>query len=130
MLTRSVVFTTNGLKPNSLAQGAIVQKVFSTMVTLQIQKTILAKAYGHLHVAYNYDIQRPDYSEGNIFNVQFSTEEELEVRNIHYLVGVAVQDLIEEFHLFVKTNPNLVLNFNSCLLNRFNFILSVEVLPL
>jgi hypothetical protein len=130
MLTRSVVFTTNGLKPNSLSQGMLVQELFETMVTLQIQKTITNRAYEHLFVAYNYDLQRPDLSAENIFNIQFTPEEEQEVRSIHHLVGVAVESLIEEFHLFVKDQPRLVLNFNSCLLNRFNFVLSVEVIPL
>ena len=130
MLTRSVVFTTNGLKPNSLSQGYVIQQLFETMVTLQIQKTITDRAYEHLLVAYNYDIQRPDWSTENIFNIQFTPEEEHEVRSIHHLVGVTVEGLIEEFHLFIKDQPRSVLNFNSCLLNRYNFVLSVEILPL
>ena len=130
MLSRSVVFTTNGLKPNSLSQGYIVQELFETMVTIQIQKALTSRAYDHLIVAYNYVVQRPDLSSGNLHNLQFTPEEEQEVRSINQLIGMAVENLIEEFHIFTRSNPKMVLNVNSCLLNRHNFILSAEVLPL
>lgn len=128
MLNKSVFITVDHLQPATFSEGVILQEVLETMVCCQIKKNLTQQAHDHLIVCYNYDPYNVDLCVNNVLNFQLTCCDEIELRKINAIVDLFVAETIDEFHMHNKQDPDSVLNFNSCLINKNNFIVSVELL--
>jgi hypothetical protein len=128
MLNKSVFIAVDNLRPNTFDEGVIIREVLDTMVCCQIRKNLTQQAYDDLIVCYNYDPYSVDLCSNNITNFQLTCADEIELRKINAIVDSVIEEAIDEFYIHHKYDPNSVLNINSCLLNKNNFIVSVEVL--
>lgn len=128
MLNKSVFIGVNNLKPNTFDEGIVIKEVLETMVCCQIRQCLTNNHHDHLIVCYNYDPYNVDLCVNNVINFQLSCCDEIELRKINDIVNREVEAAIDEFYFHHKYDPNTVLNFNSCLLNKNTFIVSIEIL--
>lgn len=128
MLNKSVFIGVDNLKPNTFTEGIVIKEVLETMVCCQIRQCLTNSGHEHLIVCYNYDPYNVDLCINNVLNYQLSCCDELELRKINAIVNSVVEEAIEEFYIHHKYDTDSVLNFNSCLLNKNNFIVSYELL--
>lgn len=128
MLNKSVFIGVNNLKPNTFDEGVIIKEVLETMVCCQIRQNLTNNNHDHLIVCYNYDPYSVDLCINNVINYKLSCCDEIELRKINDIVNREIEAAIDEFYFHNKYDPNTVLNFNSCLLNKNTFIVSIEVL--
>jgi len=128
MLNKSAFIAIGSLQPKTLHQAAVVKELLETVVCYQIQKKLSEKAYEHLNVSFNYDPYRADLSVTNYLHPETLTDvEEYQIRLINNIINKTVDDAIEEYHLYQKYAPCTALNFNCCLVNSNNFILTMDV---
>lgn len=128
MLNKSVFIGINSLQPGTFDDAIILKEVLETMVCCQIRKALTANGHDHLIVCYNYDPYNVDLCINNVINFQATCCDEIELRKLNAIVNQVVEEAIDEFYFHNKQDPNSVLNFNSCLINKNNFIVSIELL--
>ena len=127
MLSRTLFITLDRLKPQTFIQAVKLRAVLDATVCLQLRKTLDGLGLGHLPVYY-------EFSESNLNAIPFITEgvEEFidlnELQSVNYLLQRNIEQILEEFNLFFKYNPNTVLNFTAGIFSKGNFVLTADVL--
>lgn len=128
MLNKSVFIGISSLQPGTFDDAIVIKEVLETMVCCQIRKVLTDLHYDDLIVCYDYDPYNVDLCVNNVINYQLTCCDEVELRKINAIVNNTVDEAVHEFHTHHKYDPNSVLNFNSCLINKNTFIVSMELL--
>lgn len=128
MLAKSLFIGLEHLKPESLSQGLIVREILEIAVCYQIKKQLTDKAYSHLRVSYCYDPYKLNANVCDIFTKDIRSFYYPELATVNVLLIKAINESIEEFNIYNKNYPNTILNFNSCLVNKSNYLLTCEIL--
>lgn len=128
MLNKSVFIGINSLVPCTFDDAILFKEVLETMVCCQIRKVLTERDHDNMIVCYNYDPYNIDLCINNVLNYSLTCCDEIELRKINAIVNTTVEEALDEFYFHSLQDPNAVLNFNSCLINRSNFIVSIELL--
>lgn len=128
MLPKSLLVGLEQLRPKTISNAILIRELLETTVCYHIRRCLINSALDHLPVSYNYDQYKLNNYNLNLTDFRTTELNYGELRTIGFLIERQVETTIEEFNLYIKHKPNKLLNFNSCLMNSSNLLITSEVL--
>lgn len=129
MHSKAIFVNVGRLSISSLTEVLQVRELLELHVCTYIKEYIENMWYMHLPVAYHGEtyLLETNPCNYNLSNVLSEINQQA-IDDLGRLLKRAIAEAIDEFNIFFMSGDRTVLNFSSCLINRNQFILSIDVL--
>ena len=129
MLNKTLLIDIGYIRANTFRDGTFLSSFVRHLVIFLLKKKMNDFGCSDLNISYDYDmnavIKHSDFVDFEGWNNLFS---EVDISNISRVMEANfINDTVEEFKMCHGTDDNYVLNFNSCLINKSNVVLSSEI---
>lgn len=127
MLSKSLIINLGHLNISRLHDALLIRQLAEIVLIQCIQEHQINYSYNDLPISYSYSYRELDsnvsYLDTNVFRII----SENTLLTFKHNVEQFTNDIIEEFNIFLKYNPNRVINFNGVMLNSNSFLVTSEV---
>ena len=129
MYSKAIFINIGKLSINTLSELTHTKEILELFVCSYIRECIENMWYMHLPVTYQGETYLLENTPGihNFSNV-LSEKNRYVVDELGHLLKRSIVEAIDYFNIYYMTEDNTVLNFSSCLINRNQFILAIDML--
>lgn len=131
MITKGLFIKLEKLQCSNIDVLRTFNNLLEDSICYIIRKVVSYNAVDGLDICYKFDRGNVDDGFIRINNTYYNrlvTNLISDLENVMYLVEKNVNEVVSEFIIYSKNRPNVVLNFNSVLINKDMLILNAEVL--